>query len=133
MSSLIPMFLVMLLAHVRKGSNSHSHMFSKKSVFKNFAIFTIKKLCWNLFLITFQDYKSYIFIQKETPTLVFFCEYCEIFKNNFFIEDLLIIPFPDFYLMIDIWFFRVIFYYLKLGHATEKTSQQIDQNLFFAI
>ena len=27
-------------------------------------------------------------LKKETPTQVFFCEYCEIFKNNFFTEHL---------------------------------------------
>ena len=26
--------------------------------------------------------------EKETPTLVFFCEFCKIYKNNFFIENL---------------------------------------------
>ena len=29
------------------------------------------------------------FIKKETPTLVFFCEYCEVFKNTCFEEHLL--------------------------------------------
>ena len=45
MSSSIPMFLVMLLAHVGKRSNSCSQMFSKTGVLKNFAIFTGKNLC----------------------------------------------------------------------------------------
>ena len=40
MLSSIPMFLVMLLAHVAKRSNSRSQMFSKICVLKNFAIFT---------------------------------------------------------------------------------------------
>ena len=31
--------------------------------------------------------KTYIFI-KETPTQVFYCEYCEIFKNTYFKEHL---------------------------------------------
>ena len=35
-----------------------------------------KHLCWSLFLITLQAFRS----QKQ----VFSCEYCEIFKNNFF-------------------------------------------------
>ena len=29
-----------------------------------------------------------VFKKRLTPTLVFFCEYCEIFKNSFFIEHL---------------------------------------------
>ena len=32
--------------------------------------------------------KACDFIKKETPTLMFFCEYREIFKNTFFIEYL---------------------------------------------
>ena len=28
------------------------------------------------------------FIKKETPTQVFFCEYCEIFKNTYFEKHL---------------------------------------------
>ena len=39
------MFLVMLLAHVGKRSNSRSQMLSKTGVLKIFAIFTGKKLC----------------------------------------------------------------------------------------
>ena len=40
--------------------------------------------------------KACIFIQKETPTQVFFCEYCEIFKNSFFIGHLSIILLRNF-------------------------------------
>ena len=29
------------------------------------------------------------FIKKETPTQVFFCEYCEVFKSTYFEEHLL--------------------------------------------
>ena len=64
--------------------------------------------------------KTHICIEKEAPTQVFFCEYCEIFKNSFFIEDLLIIPFRNFYLMIDNWYFRVIFYYCKIRPRYRK-------------
>ena len=31
---------------------------------------------------------SRIFIKKETLTQVFYCEFCEIYKNNLFIEHL---------------------------------------------
>ena len=44
-------------------------MFHKKAYFKTFAVFTGKQLSWSLFSLLF-------------------CEYCEIFKNNFF-EDCL--------------------------------------------
>ena len=48
----------------------------KKSVLKNFAVFLGKLLAW-------------IFIKKETPTQVFFYEYCEVFKNTYFEEHFL--------------------------------------------
>ena len=32
--------------------------------------------------------KAYNFNKKETPTQVFTCEYCEIFKNTYFEEHL---------------------------------------------
>ena len=42
------------------------------------------------------------FYKKETPTQVFSYKYCEIFKNNFFIEDLpFIILFQNFFVMIE--------------------------------
>ena len=43
---------------------------------KNFAKFTGKHLCRSLFF------------NKETPTQVFSCEICEIFKNTYFVENL---------------------------------------------
>ena len=124
-SSSISVLLVMLLAHVGK----RSQMFSKTGVLKNFAIFTRKNLCWSLFLIKFQDWRPTFLFKKrlQTPTQVFFCEYCEIFKNSFFIEDLLIIPFRNFYLIIHNWYFRVIFYYCKIRPSNRKNFA-IDQS-----
>ena len=66
------------------------------------AIFTRKHLCWSLFLIKLQGWRPLHFIEKETPTQVFFCEYCEIIENSFFIEHLLpIILFRNFYVMME--------------------------------
>ena len=59
-----------------------SQMFFKIHVLKNFAVFTEKHLCWSLFLIKLQAFRQ--FYQKETPTQVLSCEYCEIFKSSFF-------------------------------------------------
>ena len=42
-------------------------------------IFTEKRLCWS---------KAFNFIKKDTPTQVFSCKYCEIFKNTYFEEYL---------------------------------------------
>ena len=55
-------------------------MFFQIGVLKNFANFTEKPLCWSLFLIKLQHFKS----PKETPTQVFSYEICEIFNNTFF-------------------------------------------------
>ena len=40
-------------------------------------------MCQSLFINTFQD-KACNFIKKETLALVFSCEFCGIFRNNFF-------------------------------------------------
>ena len=59
----------------------------KKDVLKSFTIFTGKHLCWSLFLITLQAFRLETLL-KGTPTQVFSCEYCEIFKNSYFEEHL---------------------------------------------
>ena len=51
--------------------------FSVKSILRNFAKFTGKRLCQSLF-----------FNKKETLAQVFSCDFCEISKNPFFIEHL---------------------------------------------
>ena len=53
-------------------------VFYKKATPKNFSIFTRKYLCWGLFLIKLQDLRS----------MNIFYEYCEIFKNAYFEENL---------------------------------------------
>ena len=58
-------------------------MFCKKGVLKSLAIFTGEHLCRRLLLIKLQAC-----VRKETPTQVFSCEYCEIFKNTYFEEHL---------------------------------------------
>ena len=60
-----------------KSRSSHRRCSTKKAVLKNFAIFEGKHLCFKADLY-----------QKETPTKVFCCEYCEIFKNLFSEEHL---------------------------------------------
>ena len=57
-------------------------VFLKKSVLKNFANFTEKNLCWILFLIMQQAFRSPTLL-KETPTQLFSCKICDIFKNTF--------------------------------------------------
>ena len=56
--------------------SSRPEMFCKKDALKNLAKFTGKHLCQSLFF------------KKETLAQVFFCEFCEIFKNTFFTEYL---------------------------------------------
>ena len=55
-------------------------VFCKKSVPKNFITFLAKHLRWSLYLIKLQAW--------ETPTQVFSCKICEIFKNIYFDEHL---------------------------------------------
>ena len=75
------LFLITLLVFrpatlLKRYRSSHQRCSIKRAVLKNFAIFTGKHLCRSRFF------------QKETPTLVFFCEYCEIFKNTYFEKHL---------------------------------------------
>ena len=65
-----------------KGSfvrSSHQRCYLKVGVIKNFVKFTRKHLCQGLF---------FNLIKKETLAQVFSCEFCEIFKNIFFTEQL---------------------------------------------
>ena len=55
--------------------SSHRRRSVKKGVLKNSAIFTGKHLCWSPFFIK---------LKTVTPTKVFSCEYCEVFKNTYF-------------------------------------------------
>ena len=55
-------------------------MFFNVGVLENFAIFTGKHLYWSLFLIKLQACN----FVKKTPTQVFSCPYCEIFRTSFF-------------------------------------------------
>ena len=98
-SSSIPMLLVMLLAHVGKGSNSRSQMFSKKGALKNFAIFTGKNLCWSLFSIKFQDWRPAFLFKKRLLRrclsvniakflrIAFLLKTCSLYHFKFLFED----------------------------------------------
>ena len=86
MSSSIPMFLVMLLAHVGKRSNSRSQMFSKTGVLKNFAIFTGKNLCWSLFLIKFQDWRPTFLFKKRLQRRCFSVNIAKFLRTAFLLK-----------------------------------------------
>ena len=62
--------------------SSRPEVFCKKDVLKNFSKFTGKHLFQSLFLIEFFNK----LFKKKTQTQVFSCEFCEIFKNTFFME-----------------------------------------------
>ena len=57
-----------------------SQMFFNIDVLTNFINFTEKHLSWSFFLMTLQA--------RETPTLVFSCGICGIFKNTFLYRTL---------------------------------------------
>ena len=62
--------------------SSHRRCSMRKDVLKNFAKFTEKHLYWGLLKIKLQGSGP----QKETPTQVLSCEFCEIF--NPFMKEL---------------------------------------------
>ena len=59
-------------------------MFRKKVVFKNFTKFTVNHLSWSLCFNKVAGLQPATLLKKETPTHVFSCEFCEIFKNTIF-------------------------------------------------
>ena len=124
----IPMLFVMLLAHVGQGSNSRSHMSSKTGALKNFAISTGKNLCWSLFLIKFQDWRPAFLFKKR---LQLRCSSVNIVKSlrSVFYWRPVHYTTINFYLMVDNWYFRVIFYYCKIRPHNRKNFVY----LFFAI
>ena len=70
-----------------ENRSSRPERFYKIGVLKNFAKFTGKNLCQSC---VFNKVVGLVcnFINKETLTQVFSCEFCEIFKNTFFYRTL---------------------------------------------
>ena len=62
-------------------------MFFKICVLKSFANLTGKHLCWSFLLKTLQAEGPQLYL-KKSPTHLFSCQICKIFKNNFFTEHL---------------------------------------------
>ena len=90
----------MLFVHVEKRSNRHKMKNSQKQPFtsvlqnkcsKKFGNIRKKTPVLECHFDKDVSLKAFIFIKAKTPTQVFSCEYCEIIKNNFFIEHLLLI------------------------------------------
>ena len=65
--------------------NEPWQMFFKIGSLRHFATFTWKRMCWVLFLIKLQVWRSATF-SKRDPTSGFSCGYCQIFKSSFFNE-----------------------------------------------
>ena len=66
----MPIYIIGL--HEITFRSSHQRGSVKTSVIKNFAIFTGKRLCWSLFLIKLQAFRSATLIRKDSNTDVFF-------------------------------------------------------------
>ena len=76
MSSSLHMLLVMLFIHVGKRSNNRSQVFLKRGVLKN--IHWKTPVLESLFNKVTR-LKACIFLEKETPSQVFFCKNCKAF------------------------------------------------------
>ena len=75
------------------GRRSHRRCSMEKGVLKNFTIFTEKHLCRSLFLIKLKaSLRPATLLKKRLQhrcfPVMFFCEYCEILKNTYFVEHL---------------------------------------------
>ena len=79
-STSIHYFYIRLLLNRR---NSRLEVLCEKHVPKNFAIFTGKYMCRNLFLIKLQVIKPVSLLKRESKR-VLYCDYCKVFKNAYF-------------------------------------------------
>ena len=82
--------------------SSHSQIFFKIGILKNFSNFTGKHLCRSFFLTKLQTWGFQLY-QKETPTQVFSCKIYKIFKNTssgcFYLHFLIYIIYSLFYIL----------------------------------
>ena len=63
-----------------------------KSAFNNFARFTVKHMCWSLFLIKLQAWLCATFQEKKLwnrgfVSLVSFCKFSQIFNKTYFVKQ----------------------------------------------
>ena len=73
---------------VIKKRSRHRRCSVKEVVLRNFAKFTGKHLCQSLFSDKVVGLGPATLLKKETLALVFFCEFCKIFKDIFPREQL---------------------------------------------
>ena len=74
-----------VLSETHTIKSSHRRCSIKKSLLRNFAVFTGKHLCQSLF---FNNVADLFFIKQETLKQAFSHIFCEIFKNTFFTKHL---------------------------------------------
>ena len=65
--------------------SSHPKDYHKKDIFKCFTKFTWIHLCRSLFLVALQAFRM-PFNYRKTLALMFYCEFCQIFKNIYFAQ-----------------------------------------------
>ena len=119
-----PMSLVMLFAHIGKRSNQP---------FTD-VLQTRKNLCWSLFLIKFQDWRPAFLFKKRLQHRYFSVNIAKCLKQLFY-RGPVHYTFPIFYtvipfLMIDNWYFRVMFYYCRIRPRKRKNFAT-DWSFFF--
>ena len=77
------MFIFISFDRITRSSNPE--MFCKKGVLKNFENLTGNNCAEVSFLLKYRP-EAQNFIKKETPTQVFSCEFCKIYKSTLFTE-----------------------------------------------
>ena len=75
-------------AMVMTTKGSRPEVFRKKAIMKNLAKSTGKQLCRSLFFNKITSLRFTTFLKKKLRHKCFFCEFCKITKNTFFIEYL---------------------------------------------
>ena len=99
---------------LRTLKSSHSHMFFRIGVLKNFAKFKGKQLSWSLFLIKLQASRLATLLKKELRLRCFPFKYYEIFRNSCF--------WTPSHINGEAFFARII-YYLSVNYFWEGSKQ----------
>ena len=77
----------------------------KNKILKNFPQNSPKNTCVGFYFLLKLKLQTCNFIEKETATRVFFCEFCEIFKKPFFRTiPVAVSPHRVFEIKANIWF-----------------------------
>ena len=79
--------------------SSHSQMFFKMGILKNFAIFTGRHLCWRLFLTKLQAWRPETLSESDSTTAIFMWIFAKFLRTAFLVL-------LNIWMVLNIWNYR---------------------------